>query len=79
MKRFISIAVFGLTAAVATGAAAGCSPKCAEGSTCRYEAAGGKYYCAPNKAFMQGISKGGMQGREVTMGGAARVQQLIKR
>jgi hypothetical protein len=28
---------------------ADCNPACPSGQTCRYEAAGGKFYCAPNK------------------------------
>ena len=28
---------------------ADCSPACASGEVCRYEAAGGKFYCAPSK------------------------------
>lgn len=57
-----AVLTFGTLAA--TTASAGCDPACPSGQTCRYEAAGGKYYCAATKGFHNGGSKviGGVTG-----------------
>ena len=47
MKKTLSQLL--LISVLGTSAYAGCSPSCSEGETCRYEAAGGKFYCAPSK------------------------------
>jgi hypothetical protein len=78
MARFLPWVFAGLSLLVANTAMAGCDPKCATGSTCRYEAAGGKYYCAPNKTGI--ILKGGTQEiTEPTRPGTNIMDTLIKK
>ena len=36
---------------------AGCNPKCAKGEVCRYEAAGGKFYCQKKKSSSGSLHK----------------------
>lgn len=57
MKTLMRTAALTMTLALVGGAAsAGCNPACSEGQTCRYEAAGGKYYCEAN-SFKSGSGK----------------------
>jgi len=56
MTRFFSMTAVALVAAAAAStASAGCSPACKSGEVCRYEAAGGKFYCEA-KSFKSGQS-----------------------
>lgn len=62
---FLSIPLF--LGVAGSPAFAGCDPKCKDGAICRYEAAGGIFYCDP-----PGLKKGGkviQGGREVRPGG----------
>ena len=62
---FLSILQFLVAAGLP--AFAGCDPKCKDGAICRYEAAGGIFYCDPPGLKKAGkVSQGG---REVRPGG----------
>jgi hypothetical protein len=71
MTRILIIATFGFAAIAATGASAGCNPACKSGETCRYEAAGGKYYCEA-----KGIKAGGATLRPGSTSALGPVQTL---
>ena len=50
-RSLLTIAITALSAlALASTAYAGCNPACPKGQQCRYEAAGGKFYCEPLKS-----------------------------
>ncbi len=61
----IAGSVFVINALSASPALAGCSPKCATGETCRYEAAGGKYYCEISKSARKGALGGKLKQMQV--------------
>lgn len=61
----------------ATTASAGCSPACKSGETCRYEAAGGKYYCAASVGFHAG-GKSIVPGKMSPTGPATKLRTLGK-
>lgn len=54
---YLSVALLGSLSLTAT-AYAGCNPACKKGEQCRYEAAGGKFYC---EALKSGSLKPGAQ------------------
>ena len=54
---YLSVALLGTLSLTAT-AYAGCNPACKKGEQCRYEAAGGKYYCESLKGgSLKGVGK----------------------
>ncbi|MGP6087455.1 hypothetical protein [Antarctobacter jejuensis] len=61
----------------ASTASAGCSPACKSGETCRYEAAGDKYYCAATKGFQAG-GKSIVPGTMSTTGPTTKLRTLGK-
>ncbi|GMV39101.1 MAG: hypothetical protein AMXMBFR64_08170 [Myxococcales bacterium] len=66
-NRFaMSLLVASTLVATASIARADCKPKCPEGQVCRYEAAGGTFYCAdpPTKG-----GGGGVKGTPTSPGG----------
>ncbi len=46
VKLALSLIAAAAVTATATAAQAGCSPACVAPAICRYEAAGGRFYCA---------------------------------
>lgn len=73
---FTAAALF-LGTLAATTASAGCNPACPSGQTCRYEAAGGKYYCAPTKGFVAGGASM-VPGAETSTGPGTTLRKLGK-
>jgi len=61
----LASSVFVLNALPVNVAYAGCSPKCPSGETCRYEAAGGKYYCEVSKSARKGALGGKLKQMQV--------------
>ena len=70
-KALLGTAALAVSAALPLAAHAGCKPKCTGDQICRYEAAGGTYYCAAPKSasikgdlgrplMMQGATDGGL-------------------
>ncbi|MGE0425784.1 MAG: hypothetical protein AB7O88_26225 [Reyranellaceae bacterium] len=63
---FVIVTAIGMILPAAQ-ALADCNPPCPSGQTCRYEAAGGKFYCAATQGVKGGNSPGGVK----TPGGKA--------
>ena len=57
-------------AALPIAASAGCNPACADGEVCRYEAAGGYFYCAPAPSSVIGGFKPRTAGGTLGAGGS---------
>lgn len=76
-RIFLTAAALTLGTLAATTASAGCSPACPTGQTCRYEAAGGTYYCAATKGFMAG-GKSMVPGAETSTGPGTTLRKLGK-
>ena len=62
------VALAGIITFSASTAYAGCDPPCKDGEQCRYESAGGKFYCESIKSGVKGkgtkgkVKKGGAPG-----------------
>ena len=67
---FLFVALAGIITFSASTAYAGCEPACKDGEQCRYESAGGKFYCeaiknndgVKGKRGKKGNVKGGLKG-----------------
>lgn len=62
MTRIVFLSAFASLALTAGAAQAGCDPACKSGETCRYEAAGDKFYCEA-----KGVIGGGKIGTGTTL------------
>ena len=58
IKTLLTAAVATAGLGIATPAFAGCDPSCGEDEVCRYEAAGGKFYCQKSKTSGNAKLKG---------------------
>ncbi|MFO0630347.1 MAG: hypothetical protein U0325_32625 [Polyangiales bacterium] len=73
VKLALSVFAAAAVTSVATVAEAGCNPACVAPAICRYEAAGGHFYCAeprPRGGGARMQSRGGRRSSTANQGGA---------
>lgn len=74
VKLALSVFAAAALTAAATAAEAGCNPACRAPEICRYEAAGGHYYCAAPRGrggAARAQSRGGRRSSTANQGSAA--------